>query len=169
MRLLSLLFYVVALGAHAEDCPTKARVADSNTIIEACNLTVQGTLKAGTPYRLTLREAVYRREPGESPDDGSRWGIDGGFPWTYVTDLTLKVGSRPVSIPRKSFSDLVNISRVNVSEEGNNILIKVDGGDAAGAFNAVFTVHDYRLVERMVRLGEAPDQLWERTIFHNTL
>jgi hypothetical protein len=169
MRVLGFLLLWGVLSAHAEDCPTKARVVDGKTIIEPCNLKVEGTLKAGTSYRLVLREAVYRRAPGERPDDGSRWGIDGGFPWTYITDFTLTVGSRRVSLPRKSFSDLVNISRADVSEEGSNILVTVAGGDAAGSFKATFTVRGFRLVDRMVRMGEAPDQRWERTIFHNTL
>ena len=169
MRGLAFFLLWVAFLTHAEDCPTKARVVDGKTLIEPCSLRVEGTLRSGTSYRLVLREGVYRRAPGERSDDGSRWGIDGGFPWTYITDLTLTIGSRRVLIPRKSFSDLVNITRAGVSEKGKSILVTVAGGDAAGSFDATFTIRGYRLVERMVRMGEAPDQRWERTIFHNTL
>src|SRR6266550_1103057 len=33
------------------------------------------------------------RRSGEKPDDGSRWDIDGGYPWTTIADLVNVTGA----------------------------------------------------------------------------
>ena len=56
---------------------------------------------------------------------------------------------------------------VQVVERGGNSVVRILGGDGAGSFTADYTIRAYRLSERMVRMGELGDQIWERTQLHN--
>ena len=126
-----------------------------------------GTLASGTTYRLTVREAPYKRQAHEKPDDGSRWGIDGGYPASYVEEFRLTLGKRKVFVPRKFFNDMSHLSRVSIEEQKGSLLVAVTGGDAAGSFTAEFRFRGGRFLERIVRHGEFPNERWERTIFRS--
>lgn len=167
MKLLATVLAVVSFAAVADECPPKARLVGGDTVITPCNLTLKGALKSGQPYQLILREAKYQRKKGDKPDDGSLWGIDGGFPWTKVTELSLVIKAYRVNLPKKFYSDLTNISSVSVIERNGDIIISVEGGDAAGSFEGEFVVRDTRFVERTIRAGEAPEELWEKVVYHN--
>ena len=43
------------------------------------------------------------------------------------------------------------------------------GGDAAGSYVAKFKIKKNRLIERIVRMGEFPDDVWEKSTLHNNL
>lgn len=166
---LTLLFIVLPFNVLAEGCPAKASDMNGKIVVRPCELTINGFLKRGAAYQFTLREIIYRKRSGDKSDDGSLWGIDGGFPWTIITEMTLSFGKTRVSIPRKSFADLTNITGAAIAEKQNGVVLTVAGGDAAGSFTAEFIFRNNRLVERMVKMNEAPDQNWERTVFHNSL
>jgi hypothetical protein len=127
-----------------------------------------GKLKSGRPFSVKIAESPYIQRENEPSDDGSRWGIDGGFPRTSVATFSVDLGGTPVYIPRKLYRDLSYVNRVEVSEEEGHLVIDVRGGDAAGSYRARFLFRDFE-IERMVRGGEFPTSVWERTVYHNSL
>jgi hypothetical protein len=127
-----------------------------------------GSLPSGKEYELKIREEAYSRRPGELPDDGSRWGIDGGYPRTYCAEFSLSIDGKPVSVQRKLFEDLSHLLAVEVSEDGEDVLVMIRGGDAAGSFRARYSVRKVE-IERLVEAGEFPSSVWERTTVHNSV
>src|SRR5205809_8024427 len=120
---------------------------------EPFSATLEGRLPSGRTYRLELHESAYVPRPGENEDDGSRWGIDGGFPETYVSRFRLTVNGKEVTIPRKLFEDLSHVNRVDVAEDKRAVRVRVQGGDGAGSFDAVYLFRIPRQIERTVRMG----------------
>jgi hypothetical protein len=127
---------------------------------------LKGRLPSGKQYELRIRQIEFRRGAETKPDDGSMWGIDGGFPTYVVETLALSLDEKKVDFPRKAVWDLCNITSAEVLEKDHKVVVRVAGGDAAGAFQAEFVIRSYRLAERIVRGGEFPDEAWERTEFH---
>jgi hypothetical protein len=156
MRLALLAAFTIAAAALAEE-PGPFLLDQS------------GELPSGKSYRLVIHEAPYQRRPLEQPDDGSRWGIDGGFPRFYVEELTLTLGKLSVWIPRKFHTDLSHVHRASMQEQRGAVVLRLEGGDAAGSFAAEFRFRGGNFVERLVRHGEFPDEVWERTIYRHQL
>jgi hypothetical protein len=169
MRFLIVFLALAFTSADANECPFQALLEKRETIIHPCTLKISGKLGSGKEYSFEMEEAVLERASTASEFDGSYWGADGGYPCTYINKLSLIVNSQKIWIPRKSFTDIGNISSVEIAENGLNILIEMNGGDAAGSFHIIYTIQDNKLVERMVTASEAPDQVWEKSIFHNSL
>jgi hypothetical protein len=144
-------------------------VEKGREIITPCSRVLKGTLPSGTSYELVLRESVFVRYPKAQEDDGGLWGIDGGFPWTTISTFSLTLNGQHVSIRRKYFGDLVNINAIAVSERQKDIIVSISGGDAAGSFQGEFVVRNNMLAERIIRMGEMPEEYWERIVIHNEL
>lgn len=127
-----------------------------------------GTLSSGTKYSVKIAESQYQRGFADLPDDGSWWGIDGGFPDTYCTTFQVVIDGKPVTVVRKLYQDLSQLNRVKLDDRGGHLVVLIEGGDAAGSFQAEFFFREFE-VERVVRGGEFPHAFWERTILHNSL
>ena len=127
-----------------------------------------GVLSSGETYSLSIDESPYIRREGETGDDGSRWGIDGGFPRTHITKFDLVVDGTHVWVPRKLYEDLSYVRSVDVHEFGGALRIDLKGSDASGSFRASFLFAGWR-IERFVYHGEFPDSLWEYIVVHNSV
>ena len=133
-------------------------------------LELKGYFADGRRYRLVLIESQYK---SKIRDDGSFWGRDGGIPNRIVSLISLQINEEEVWLPRKSYADLCELSHSSVTVRliNNKILIRVEGGDAGGSFTAKFFIQKYkqayRLSERIINHGENPNEIWERTIYHN--
>jgi len=127
----------------------------------------KGSLPSGTKYDVVIQETAYKKTLSEPEDDGSMWGIDGGYPTDVVKTFTVKLNGNNIVIRKKFYSDICNISSAEVREEGTATLLVIKGGDAAGSFNAIYRFKQGDLVERVVRMGEMPDDIWEKTIIHS--
>jgi hypothetical protein len=126
-----------------------------------------GELLSGARFSVRVAESFYQPAPEELPDDGGRWGIDGGFPRSLCSLFEVEINGRNVDIPRKLHQDLSHLTRVEVSEQAGDVVVLVQGGDAAGSFEARFVFREFE-VERVVRAGESPNSAWERTTYHNS-
>ena len=129
---------------------------------------VDGALASGARYSLTVAESPYHPEDGEAGDDWSRWGIDGGFPRTYLAKLTLIVNGQELWIPRKIYQDLSHISSANAYEFHGALRLDLKGGDAASSFRASYLFSGWN-IERLVRHGEFPNSRWEFIVEHSSV
>jgi hypothetical protein len=142
---------------------TAARAADRLFEFER-----SGKLSSGVQYAVKIAESIFQRAPRDLPDDGSWWGIDGGFPTSLCTTFDITINGKRIDLLRKSYHDLAGLNSVEISEEKGHLVVLINGGDAAGSFNARFLFREFE-VERIVRGGEFPNSRWERTIYHNSL
>jgi len=127
------------------------------------------TLPSGVRYELEVREIAYVPPEPRVAEETGFWGTDGGIPKRVVQTFSLRLNGKPVYIPRKFYSDLSQVNTVNVGETKQGVRILVKGGDAAGGYSSELLVNKRRLVERMTRVGEFPNEVWERVILHNEL
>lgn len=132
------------------------------------SLKESGKLPSGIKYSLAIKEVPFQRTSKTQPDDGSMWGIDGGYPTFVVQKISLKLNGREADLPRKFWADISEISSAKIKEDTKkNIVLTIQGGDAAGSYVATFKFRKGVLVERLVRMGEMPDEIWEKTEIHH--
>jgi hypothetical protein len=145
-------------------------ICSSNAVAEPSFLYREsGKLPSGLNYSLVIKESPYQRTPKSEPDDGSMWGIDGGYPTFIVQKFSLKLNGRDILIPRKFWADICNLSKASINEEKKCVVITIKGGDAAGSFIAKYKIKGDNLVERLVRHGEMSDEVWEKIEIHHDL
>lgn len=128
-----------------------------------------GKLDSGKSYKLEIRTSKFKIKSDSRKDDGSIWGIDGGYPRTKTDVLLFQIDGKPAYIPWKLYIDLTDIRTARVLEDDGFVKIIIKGGDAAGSYDAEFRIKDMRLVERIVHVGEFYNEVWEKTILHNEL
>ena len=154
-KLFAIFIYLVSISAAAE--------------MKVFEFDESGKLANGTEYSINILEEKYIPEKGEAPDDGSMWGIDGGYPSSKVVNFSININGEKVYLPKKAYFDLCHLSAIKIDEKDGNIFLHVRGGDAAGSYRAKFTFRKNKLEERIVRMGEFPDQVWEKITFHNEI
>ena len=128
-----------------------------------------GKLPSGATYKIEMHEVLYKHTDEKRPDDGSLWGLDGGYPRTILRNFSLQINGKDVWLPWKLHSDICHIYRVRVRESNGYVLVDIRGGNAAGSYDATYKFNGHRLMERIVRVGEFPEQVWEKTVLHNDL
>ena len=150
-----ILMVVAALAAVASSSPNTPFRFDRN-----------GRFPSGLTYSVSLRLTPFARSPLSEEDDGSMWGIDGGFPHYVVKKLSVSFGATEVVIHKKFLTDICDISsawvRASTRGQSNELVLHVKGGDGAGAYEGEYRFIDCRLTRRSLRMGEAPDEVWER-------
>lgn len=115
----------------------------------------------------------YRTFEGQrvlSRIDGAEYsGLDGGFPFTEITSISVITDGRTYRLPRKSFSSLFNPRLgadfpAHVRNLQKNIEISFNGGDGAGSYGVSFLI-DKRSskVERRVTEHPTPERPKLRT------
>ncbi len=134
----------------------------------SADVSKEGELSDGKLYSVEIRESRYLPSTGESPDDGGRWGIDGGFPRTSTSSFRVTIDGNELSVPRKLFADLSSVVEAIVSLAEDGVRVTVRGGDGSGSYEATFAFRE-DAIERIVKSGEAPESIWERTTIHYAL
>ena len=141
--------------------------ASSNTL-SPFSYHTSGTLSSGQAYELTIEEGPITQRKEGPGDDGSRWGIDGGFAETCIQKFELVVDGQSLWIPRKVFEDLSYVRSANVYDYHGALRIDLKGSDAAGSFRASFLFSGWE-IERLVRHGEFPNGRWEYVVEHSSV
>jgi hypothetical protein len=99
------------------------------------------------------------------------WGSEQECPKRSVRRLEVKAHERAF-IPLSAFADLANVTSLKTEQFGSGFRVRIKGGDAATAYEAVLefdgprTANDQpTLRKRTVRSGEFPDEVWEVTTY----
>jgi len=129
----------------------------------------KGILPSGMRYEIKVQEAPYAPSLQLPEDDCGMWGVDCGNPKFSINMLSLKLNDKKVHWPHKYVADLSYVRKVEIKEAKAGVKLLIHGGDAAGSYSAEFLIKKNRLVERIVRHGEFPDEVWEKTLVCNDL
>ena len=123
-------------------------------------------LPSGREVDVTFRERVC--EKGEcSETDGGTWGVDEGTPRRVADAFIVFIDGTRFVIPGKFYKDLAHTHSLKVHEQEGRIIIRLKGGDAAGAYTAHFVLGGTCGFERYV-CGEVCEEIWERTAWYNS-
>jgi hypothetical protein len=158
MKFLNVILNFACLEAHAEMCSHDGK--------RPCLIEIENTLPLGRPYKLEIIEAMLLVEKSSNDEATGYWGANGAYPATYIKKLSLIVGKSKLWTLTKAYSDLGNINLAEVKENQFGIVLIVRGGDASGSYYATFVFIDSKMRKRSVRAEALPDQLWEKTTFH---
>ena len=153
---LTLGLFFLASSAHA--------ISNSPFVFEK-----KGELPSGIVYELTVKESKYTALPQLQKDDCGMWGADCADPHFSINILSLMIDNKKVLLPFKFFSDLGDVNKIDISDSNSNFKLVILGGDGAGSYSAEFLFNNNRLIERIVRSGEFPDEIWEKTTIGNDL
>ena len=126
-------------------------------------------IEMGEKKELSLEEIEKK---GQDP----AWRRDYYSGWAPVKRVLIKVNSNAVDIPQSSFQDLYAVSSMEMFERKGSLYLLIGGGDAGESYSATFRIISsarvkgkFRLSERILRHGEFPDEVWEKTIYQNTI
>ena len=132
---------------------------------QACQISLESQLPSGTPYRLKVAESLIN-DPGLSQNQFSGyWGAGGAIPVSRAVSIAFSVDGLRFHMPDKSFSDLGNLTAVEVKENQHAIVLVVNGGQSEQAYYATFVFIDGVLRKRTVRNKTAPGTVWEKTTY----
>lgn len=111
-------------------------------------------IASGKPYSLDLTCERNEHLQSMRPKNGASYyiGTDGGPPICVVSNLTIRIESKQVRIPKKSFSDLANIRLDGVRVKANPTLMsfELSGGDGAATYVIRFIVSNGLLIRREI-------------------
>ena len=100
---------------------------------------------------------------------GWRWGSEGECPRNVLARLEVRWRGHEVFTPVSAFADLGNPRRISLRKQRDGFDVVVEGGDAATNYRSLLeyrldrVADEMRIVRRVVRHGEFPDEVWEET------
>lgn len=122
-------------------------------------------LPSGKKVAITFKERSCSGECGAA--DGGTWGTDENAPRFVAETFLVSVDGKKFIIPEKFYKDLTNTHYLSVQETQGRVVIKLKGGDSAGAYTAHFKLGGMCGFEREV-CGEVCREIWEKTIWYNS-
>lgn len=144
---------------------------------------VEGQLDSKTKIAVTMELSPGHEESMEvrdkvgadsawRRDKYSMWGN-----WASLDRVLIEINAQAVRIPQSAFEGLHDVRAISVTNGSKGIVfLKVIGGDASESYSATYRIEpsrrikgQYRVAERVERTGEFPDEVWERTVYHNTI
>ena len=95
-----------------------------------------GKLKSGYSYSIKIIEKKFIKNSDSKENDGSFWGIKGGFPITIVDVFKVYINDVAVFIPWKFYADIAHVNRAEIMESNDVFTLTLEGGDAAAGYTA---------------------------------
>jgi hypothetical protein len=96
---------------------------------------------------------------------GFRWGTVSNMPKKLIGELNVKVGVEEVYIPFSAYCDLTNPRKLSARVKGEEFVLTIMGGDAAGSYTAELFFNEKVIKRKKVCHNEFPDVAWEETIY----
>jgi hypothetical protein len=166
--------------AFAVLCMTPLKAADLRAETKGNVCVVQGQLDAKTKILVSIEmthgSGPLTSEAYDQLDQDPAWRADRFKEHDSVGRVLIKVNEEPVWIPQSAFEGIILVHSIQVSRNKRGIRLVIMGGDAGVAYRADYQIvpsirinGQFRISERVWRLGEFPDAVWERTTYHNTI
>lgn len=95
------------------------------------------------------------------------WG--GGFDQRHYRVLSRITGThkgKPLFIPPSAYAGIAVVDETGVSLTKGGCILTLSGADAGSAYTMKLYLHGNRVTQRIVRLGEFPDDIWEKTTYY---
>jgi|GEM_PF-984644 hypothetical protein len=97
-------------------------------------------------------------------DEGLWYGVELSPPKEVVQRCEVRYRGRRVPIGRGAYCDLSDINSIYFyKNKRNEIVLKIEGGDAGGSYRAYLIFSKGELVRRRVESAEFPNNFYEET------
>jgi hypothetical protein len=101
-------------------------------------------------------------------DEGLWYGVELSLPKEVVQRCEVRYRGRRIPIGRGAYCDLSEINSVYFyKNRSGEMVLKIEGGDAAGSYRAYLVFSRGALVRRRVESGEFPNNFYEETRYVN--
>jgi len=101
-------------------------------------------------------------------DEGLWYGVELSLPKEVVQRCEVRYRGRRIPIGRGAYCDLSEINSVYFyKNKRGEIVLKIEGGDAADSYRAYLVFSRGALVRRRVESGEFPNNFYEETRYVN--
>ncbi|MEM7561958.1 MAG: hypothetical protein AAF353_02790 [Pseudomonadota bacterium] len=130
-----------------------------------CRISIDDQLPSGKTFDISAEEERLSNSNQSGNNDSGYWGNGGATPDTRISKISLEVDGIAFHIPEKSYSDLGNITALEIKENQHAIVLVINGGQSDSAYYATFVFIDSALRKRTVRNKLHPGSLWEKTTY----
>lgn len=113
----------------------------------------------GITVRIT--KTPYRKDLPNGFGKGSWWGTDDSFPEYVITNIEVRINGSKIFMPLSTYGDLSDPTECYLKSIPKGVVIVINGGDTAGAYEADIIIKDYFVQEKKVKLLEFPDETWQ--------
>jgi hypothetical protein len=86
---------------------------------------------------------------------------------TYLASMQVNVKGQTIDFPKAMVTPLNEPHWLRLQIDGKKLYIIIDGLDGAASYRTIFTVDNGLITQRLVAQSEFPNQIWERTIYHD--
>ncbi len=117
--------------------------------------------KADDAFEFLVEEVPFEEVAADRSSVKSWWGADGQRPPLVVKRITFRIGGRDVIFPREAYADLGDMAyppRLRVEQHGRDLHLSLSASDAHAGYTATFVVRGRKLIQRIVELGESPEE-----------
>lgn len=92
------------------------------------------------------------------------WGGDESEPPALLIEaIEITVAGEEVFVPLSAFADLGSPKMASIAVSGSGFELRIVGGDAGGAYDAILSFDGPWLIRRRVSSRSFPDDAWEET------
>lgn len=160
--LISLIF-LIPFNLCAEEEKLLLKRKHWGTVRLTGNLKYVPNYQTGTDadIEFEIETIPYSKEILENKSVKFWWGQDGATPNYIIKDMILFIDKKKILIPSVSYIDLGDIhipNGVNIYKDGDIIIIKLNGGDGAGSYEAQLFFKNNKIIKRKIFLVEFPDK-----------
>ncbi len=150
MRSVAISFVMLAMTA----------LADQWQVVNVDKVTLEGTLKEGGAFVVTV--------DSDSPkQDGGEYFGATESPRAVVSGVIVKTDNARIAFPKQAFVDLANplLQTTSITGQGNgNLKIRFTGGEGATNYEVEYFVEGNRLVRRTVSYFERGVEQKDRVV-----
>lgn len=99
--------------------------------------------------------------------DSWMWGSEQSCPKNIIETFEVQKGNEKIFIPISAFTDLGNPQKLIIEQNKPDdvFTITIVGGDASVSYAAALNFKDGYINEKIVRHGEFPNEVWEKTTY----
>lgn len=111
---------------------------------------------------MSIEVRIAKADISNKPWQGF-WGAAERRGSTLVSSIDISYQQTKISAPRSAFADLANAHTFASMPNGKQLIVTIEGGDAADGYKAALYFESGDIIKRVVKSGEFPRNRWEET------
>ena len=134
-------------------------------------------LNKNTEINFQISKHIAIQLPPESMDavdSYEGWQLEKISTHDTIAKINILVNGKPVFFPYSSILGVTYPDRFKIWEEGRQIYLQLSLGDGGYAYTLILKIAPskrkpgfYAISERLLKNGEFPSEVWEKTQYHN--
>lgn len=122
--------------------------------VECDGIVFTGFFEDYSKYEFSLFLKAYNKKEVDEKIKYHFWGVDAEVPNTVIAKIGFTINNKHILFPTEAFGDLCDVilpCGVYLMQKDKVVLVYLKGGDAAGAYTAIFEFSHERLIKRTIQ------------------